>query len=189
MTKSLPHFTSQRHVLRAGPRRGLRSRTNQLLLLVAVGRTAFLYDLAFARDGKTFGGNIVSDRGAGGNKSSLADSNRRNQGAVGSDERVVFDVGFVFLRAVVVGGNDAGADIDVLPDRGVADISQMSGFRAATEPRFLDLDKVADLDRVFKSRRPFEGARTDRRKRLRRSRYPRARNLQAPSSARQSGNS
>ena len=67
MTKSLPHLAT--HVPRAAFQTGGCDHEHQLLLLLAVGRTAFLYNLPFAGDGKSFVGNVVIDRGAGSNKS------------------------------------------------------------------------------------------------------------------------
>ena len=53
-----------------------------------------------------------------------------------------------FADAVVVAGDRAGADVDLLANRRVAEIGEVVGLRAAAERRVLELDEVADV-RVF----------------------------------------
>ena len=48
-------------------------------------------------------------------------------------------------RAVVVARDRAGADVDLLADRGVAEIGEVVRLRAAAERRLLQLDEVADV--------------------------------------------
>src|SRR5207248_5988150 len=71
---------------------------------------------------------------------------RRHQRRVRADERAVLDPGLVLEEAVVVAGDGAGADVDLAPDHGIADIGQMIGLAALAEPRRLELDEIADVD-------------------------------------------
>ncbi len=54
-----------------------------------------------------------------------ADVEGRNQNAIASDERVVFDCRLVFARSVVVRGDRASADIHSLPDYGIAEVGKV----------------------------------------------------------------
>ena len=51
----------------------------------------------------------------------------------------------VLARAVVVGGDRAGADVDALADLGVAEVAHVVLLRAGAEARVLELGEVADL--------------------------------------------
>ena len=51
----------------------------------------------------------------------------------------------MLLLAVVVAGDGAGADVDLLADRRVAEIGEVVGLRPAAERRLLQLDEVADV--------------------------------------------
>ena len=59
---------------------------------------------------------------------------------VGADRRAVL------VRAVVVGGDAAGAVVDALADVGIADVGEVVRLRARRQRRCLDLDEVADVD-------------------------------------------
>jgi len=50
-----------------------------------------------------------------------------------------------FVRAVVVAGDGAGADVDLLADGGIAEIGEVVGLGAAPEFRLLHLDEIADV--------------------------------------------
>ena len=51
----------------------------------------------------------------------------------------------MFVNSVVVARDDAGPDVNVLADRGIAQISEVHGFRPGAKRGVLDLHKVADL--------------------------------------------
>ena len=51
----------------------------------------------------------------------------------------------MLVRAVVVAGDGAGADVAVGADLRVAQVGQVRGLATPPEPRLLDLDEVADL--------------------------------------------
>ena len=60
----------------------------------------------------------------------VADRHRRDQHAVAADVHVVADHRAVLVRAVVVGGDAAGAVVDARADRGVAEVGEVVGLRA-----------------------------------------------------------
>src|SRR5262249_39697668 len=93
-------------------------------------RPIFFYHLPAAGNAQSIRRNIVRDRGTGRYVSALADSYRRNQLAIAADKDVVFDDGLILSLAVIVAGDRAGADINPVPDFGVADVGQMSGLRS-----------------------------------------------------------
>ena len=51
----------------------------------------------------------------------------------------------MFVGAVVVASDGACTDVDPFADIGVADVAQVIHLGTATDLRFLDLDKVADV--------------------------------------------
>ena len=94
---------------------------------------------------------------AGADGRARADRHRRDQLGVGSDVHVVLDDGAVLVRAVVVAGDGAGADVDVAADARVADVGQVVGLAARPDRARLDLDEVADV----RPRRASDRRRTD----------------------------
>ena len=91
------------------------------------------------------GGHVLGDRRAGGDVGALADRDRRDQLRVAADERAVLDRRLMLRLAVVVAGDRAGADVDLLADHRVAEIGEVVGLRAAAERGLLQLDEVADV--------------------------------------------
>ena len=68
----------------------------------------------------------------------------------------------VLVRAVVIAGDGAGADIDLLADGRVAEVGQVIGLAARAEDAVLDLDEVADVHaRGQAGARPEARERTD----------------------------
>ena len=65
-----------------------------------------------ARDGELAGGRVLGDGRAGADVGAARDAHRRDQRRVGADEAVVLDHRAVLVRAVVVAGDGAGADVD-----------------------------------------------------------------------------
>ena len=70
-------------------------------------------------------GRAAADGGA------VAERHRRHQHAVAADVHVGADHGAVLVGAVVVGGDAAGAEVDALAHRGVAQVGQVVGLGAA----------------------------------------------------------
>ena len=72
----------------------------------------------------------------------------------------------MFRLAVVVAGDRAGADVDLLADRRVAQIREVIGLGPAAEPRLLELDEIPDASVGFDLRPgPDVRERSDRRPR------------------------
>jgi len=51
----------------------------------------------------------------------------------------------VFVHAVVVGNNRAGAEVGFAADFGVADVGEVVGFGAFADGGVFDFDEVADV--------------------------------------------
>jgi hydroxymethylpyrimidine/phosphomethylpyrimidine kinase len=51
----------------------------------------------------------------------------------------------VLVDAVVVAGDDSGADVGLFADLGVAQICEVVGLRALAQPDLLGLNKVAHM--------------------------------------------
>ena len=83
-----------------------------------------------ARNRELAGRGVAGQRGAGAERRAATDGHRRDQLRVGADEDVVLDHGAVLVRAVVVAGDGAGADVDVAADGRVADVGEMIGLAA-----------------------------------------------------------
>src|SRR5258708_5804052 len=81
-------------------------------------------DLALLRalDRQRVRRNIVGDHRAGGGVGTVPDRDWCDQGAVGAYEGVVADQGAPLLDPVVVGGDGAGANVDALPQHGIAEV-------------------------------------------------------------------
>ena len=60
---------------------------------------------------------------SGGHGSIFTDCHRRHQLTIGTDKGSVADYGFIFIDAIVVAGNRAGANIHVAADLAIADIT------------------------------------------------------------------
>ena len=109
---------------------------------------AFFVGLLAARDRQRVGRHVLRDRRASRDIRSAPDPDRCNQLRVAADECAVFDHRRVLGDAVVVAGDRAGADVDVLADGGVAEVGEVARLRSAAERGFLQLDEVSDV-RVF----------------------------------------
>ena len=84
-----------------------------------------------ARHRQLAGRRVLADRRAAADRRAVADRHRRDQHAVAADVHVVADHGAVLVGAVVVGGDAAGAVVDALADRRVAEVGQVVGLGAA----------------------------------------------------------
>src|SRR5471030_3109043 len=94
-------------------------------------------------------GGARSDSGA------LGYYHRRHQLRIRTDKHIVADNGLMFIGAVIIAGNGARADIHPGANFGIAEVTQMPGFRPFAKPRFFHLDEITDMS-------PFSqlGART-----------------------------
>src|SRR5689334_2693076 len=86
---------------------------------------AFFIDLAAAGDGQRFRGNVVGHGRAGGDIGILPDADRSNQLRIRADKGAVFDDRGMLLLPVIVARDDAGSDVDLLSNGGVAQVSEM----------------------------------------------------------------
>ena len=75
----------------------------------------------------------------------MTDTHRRDQLRIGTDEDIVLDDRLVLVGAVVIAGDRPGTDIDPAANGGIANISQMIGFRVCCQAALLDLDEIADM--------------------------------------------
>jgi hypothetical protein len=107
---------------------------------------AFFVDLAGSAQSQGICRDILGDCRGCGDVGALADPQRGDQDAVAADKNIVFDDGLVFVYAIVVAGDGAGADIDLFADLAVPEVSQVVGFRAFTEAAFLQLDKIGPME-------------------------------------------
>src|SRR5213594_5047253 len=105
---------------------------------------AVLDDLGGASHRERSRGDVLRDRRARADVRTLADGDRRHQARVGPDESAVVDLRFVLGDAIIVAGDRPGADVDVLTDRGIADVGEMRYLRPPPNPRLFQLDEVAD---------------------------------------------
>src|SRR6185312_12926895 len=87
--------------------------------------------------------NIMRDAGSGRDIRALANLHRRNQSCVASYERAIFNDCFVFVLAIIVACDGAGANVNALTDFGVAEIGEVVGFRFFPQPDFFSLNEVA----------------------------------------------
>src|SRR5208282_1804052 len=87
---------------------------------------------------------LANNRRAGRDIHVAADLHRRDQLRVASDHAAIADLRAMLVVAVIVHGDDAASDVGVVADRGVAEVAEMAGLGAPTEPRLFGLDKIAD---------------------------------------------
>lgn len=70
------------------------------------------------------------------------DRHRRHQLGIGADKHIVANDGFVLVRAIIVAGDGARADVNVIADFRVAEVGQVTRFRAFTQTRFFISTKL-----------------------------------------------
>src|SRR5690349_3176960 len=104
-----------------------------------------LHRLLTALDGKSVGGHVLGDRRSRADVRPVADGDRRDQACVGADERIVADFRLVFLEAIVVARDRAGAHVHAVADRRVTEICEVVGLRAAPHARLFQLDEIPDV--------------------------------------------
>lgn len=99
-------------------------------------------DLRHAAQHQFVIGDITCDGGAGGDSDAVAYRNRGHQLGIRADKDIVANNRFVFVRAIVVAGDGARADIDVITDLRIAQIGQMTRLGAFAETRFFISTKL-----------------------------------------------
>ena len=75
----------------------------------------------------------------------MADSERGNQHIAGANAHFVADNGLVFVHAVVVASDGAGADVAAAADLRVAEVGEVVGFAAAADGAVFHFHEVADV--------------------------------------------
>ena len=88
---------------------------------------------------------VLGDGRSGADGRAGADSNRRHQHAAGADEGAIFDDGGPLILAIVIAGDAAGPDVDILTHPGIAQVRQMICLAARADLGVFDLDEVADM--------------------------------------------
>src|SRR5262245_60012771 len=124
----------------------------RLLLFPSLSHPAFLVYLTSASDSERLRRDVFGDGRTSGDISVFTDADRRNQLRIRADEGAVFNDRGMLLFAVVVARDHSGADVDILSDCGVAQISMMHRFSAGPERGLLHFDKVADFRIVIHGR-------------------------------------
>src|SRR5215472_8317519 len=105
---------------------------------------AGLVGLAAARDAQGIGGHVVGDGRARGHVRAVADPYRRDQSRIAADEDLIPDRGGLFVKAIVIAGDRARADIGLAAQLGVPQIGQVQGLGALADHAFLHFHKIAD---------------------------------------------
>ena len=98
-----------------------------------------------ARDRQRIRRHVAGDDAAGGDDRAVADRDRRHQRRVRADKRALADNRAELVKAVVIAGDRAGADIGAGADVAVAEIGEVVGLGPGAEPGRLDLDEIADM--------------------------------------------
>src|SRR3954447_17531340 len=137
---TMPHIASAPLLLRRLPRRLLCHPALDVPLLAGADRERARW-------------NVLAHRRAGAHVGILADRHRRDELRVRADESAVLDGRPMLVRAVVVAGDGAGADVAALADHRVAQVGEVIRLAALPERRVLQLHEVADV-------RPFANLRT-----------------------------
>ena len=105
-----------------------------LMLFVAAdgfatgGGPAGFGDLAGAAKGEGVWRDVVGDGASGGDVGAFADYYGGDEGGVGADEAAIADGGEIFMNAIVVAGDDSGADVDSCTNDRVSEVRQVIGL-------------------------------------------------------------
>ena len=101
--------------------------------------------MAGAGEGEFAFGAVAGERAAGAGGGAVADSERGNQHIAGANAHFVADNGLVFVHAVVVASDGAGADVAAAADLRVAEVGEVVGFAAAADGAVFHFHEVADV--------------------------------------------
>ena len=66
-----------------------------------------------------------------------------------ADEHIVLDDGAMLVRAIVIAGDRARADVNAAADRAVADVAEMIGFAVCRDFAVFYFDEIADMHFVM----------------------------------------
>ena len=91
-------------------------------------------------------GNVMAHRARGSDVNVVAQGDRRHQSGIAADLHAVADRRLIFLEAVVVARDRAGANVGVAADGHVAEIREMVGLGAIANLGFFRLDEIADVN-------------------------------------------
>jgi hypothetical protein len=105
-------------------------------------RPALQTDLLAPRHTQRPGRRVLGD---GRDRAARAYRHRRHQHAVAADVHIGFNHRAVLVGAVVVGGDAAGAVVDALTHRGVAQVGEVIRLGAFGQVEVFDFDEVADV--------------------------------------------
>ena len=89
-------------------------------------------------------GYIFRNRRTSGDSDIVAQGERRDENAVRSRFRAIANGGDVFVLAIVVGSNRTRADIHLLAQLGIAQVSQVRRVGAIAQSGILQLDKISN---------------------------------------------
>src|SRR5205823_6257416 len=101
-------------------------------------------DLAAAADSQAVVGHVFGDGRARGDISVVPDVHRGHENRIAADENAFADGRGMFLEAIVIAGNRAGADVALGAHLGVSEIGEVRHFRAFADDRLFGLHEVAD---------------------------------------------
>ncbi len=99
-------------------------------------------NLLAARYSELAGRGIFGDRTACAYRATCSDRHWRNKLCIGTDKYVILYNCAVFVGAVVVASDSAGADVDLVPEAAVAQISKVIGLGAISHLRRFDFDEI-----------------------------------------------
>src|SRR6267378_2914169 len=105
---------------------------------------AGLIGLAAARDPQSVRGDIFCDCRTRRDVCPIADSNGCDQRRIAPDERFIPYPCWIFVEAVVVAGDRAGANVRFRAGLGIAEIREVHRLGAFADGALLQLDEIAD---------------------------------------------
>ena len=108
--------------------------------------------MAAAGDGQRVRGDIFGDCGTGGDIGTVADLHGSHQGRIAAHEDATANGRGIFVHAVVIAGDGAGADIGFAADARVAQIGEVHGLGALSEHALFDFDKIANAGALEQAR-------------------------------------
>jgi hypothetical protein len=115
------------------------------LITFAIGYPAGLNGLAASPQTQRIGRYIFCDAGGSGDVSLISNVDRGYECRVGAYEGVVANVCLVFMGAVVIAGDGAGAYVYAGADGAISQIRKVVSLGAAAHSDFLCLYEVADV--------------------------------------------
>src|SRR5437879_2511462 len=142
-------------LFRSAPGLALRSLRRTLWFLKGGQFTAFLcgpagfIDLAPAGNSQSIRRHVFRDGRTGSDVGAVAHAHRRDQRRIAADEHFAPDRGGMLMKAVVIAGDRAGADIALRSDLGIAEVREVHGFCAFADRALFEFDEIADARASF----------------------------------------